>query len=98
MTGEEIMDIDLDIVNLLNKRPTDEGFGHYYISVNKDNVSSIGSGDAMALLDGFGSVLTREDEDSHIVRDAILSAVIAFLSIDKAQEKKFKKALKSIKQ
>ena len=94
MSEEELMDLDLDIVNLLNKRPLDaENHSYFYISVKSDSVATVGGGDGIAMMQGFGAILTREDNGGG-ARDAMLTAVIGYLSENKGQLKKFKKALK----
>jgi hypothetical protein len=96
MSEEELMDIDLDIVNLLDKRPISQGYSHYYISVNDERVSTTGGGDAEALSNGFAAILERDDEGSDLVKVSMLSAVVAYLHLNKDELKIFKKQLKKL--
>lgn len=94
MTKEEITDVDLDVVNCLKRLPQETGYAHYYFNVSEHNVATIGSGDVVSLAQGFGAILSRDDEGSEYTRNAMLSAVLAYLNDNKGAKRIFKKALK----
>lgn len=98
MTKEEITDIDLDVMNSVNKLPMDVDYAHYYINANPYNIGTMGGGDALALTEGFLAVLERDDDTADLARNAMLSAVVTYLNDNKGQLKRFKKALKLMKQ
>ena len=98
MNEEEITDVDLDVVNLLKKLPTGDGYGHLYFNSKEDSVASVGGGDAFALMDGFLHLLQRKDnEGGEMMKDCMLGALLLYFKENKKERKEFKQLLKEFK-